>query len=256
MQTSQRQYITKIVTRNRKFIWLSAGTDQRPVVGEGFAGFQFNFFGDRVKRSHALIGADFDTIVFIECLVAEEHPLIRSLSLQVVLRAVGAVVGNFLALGQHDNSARESAFAQGFSSKSPRPSAAYNHAGLRIGFIGRDQRVGSALLIGSEPHKHLIAFDTHLMGCQAIEGRCFEPLPIPNIKTGIMPGANEPVTIEETFLQRGLIVGTFGIERVKLPIDTGQQHIGIAHTNVVHLTVGQIIDPANGFFCIIGIHTR
>src|SRR5690606_27068799 len=146
-------------------------------------------------------------VMLVEVLAPEEHPLLRSFSLQVFLAAVRPVVGRLGFSRDHYDASAEAFLAQGLNRVFACGAAAEDDEGAGVGLLAPTYGCHAPIAgLGGYAHDDLVAIDTHLVDLQRIQARRLELIAGGGMEAGVVPGADDAVAAEHATGQRRAVV--------------------------------------------------
>jgi hypothetical protein len=169
------------------------------------------------------------------------------LAVKIALTDVGPVVGQAVFVGYHNDPALEAAFPQGLRRHVPGRARPQDDKGplVRTRIVsghGRNPPVADALRHGDVD---LFARNPHLEARHRVQGGRLLDVAADDVELGLVPGTEDPRARQAAFSQIAAVMGANAADGMELPLDPGQQDLGLADRDLLHLAVFQIVHFGN-----------
>ena len=167
--------------------------------------------------------------------------------MEVLLRAVDAVVGEVRLAGDHHDPPRKPGLPHRLDGVGPRRPRAQHHERPPVGPVAPGH-LGDAALLGllRQADDHLAVLHARLEARQAVHAGRLKLAAGGDLEAGVVPRADEAVAAEDALGQRRAVVGAVGVEGVVGAADAGQQDVRLAGLDLLHLAVLEVVGAGYG----------
>jgi hypothetical protein len=195
----------------------------------------------RVDSSDFAAKLELDRLLLVELERAQRHPVFRRVSREIVLRAIGPVVGGGVVRGEERHLAGKPFPAQHLGGGKSGSPATHDHDAVRMRALTASlagRRLSGGFDFFAHEHRAVALF--HAPARHRIEGGRSERLAGAQAEAGMVPGTAHDIANDQSLSERAAVVRAGRANREQFIAATRQQHGLLAHMPAHHGAVAKI----------------